>query len=92
MIILDLREEREVKTREIDVPSVNIPAYSKFIEALDFIIEEEAEILLVCSSGNRAKMVYEKIPEERRKKCRVFFGNVMQLNKLLKEEKEKRLT
>lgn len=90
MIILDLRETKEVETRSIVVPSVNIPAYSHFMDALDFVLSEEAEMLLVCSSGNRAKMLYEKLPPEKKECCRVFLGNVMQLNKLLEEEQEKK--
>lgn len=89
MIILDLREQKEVETRKIIVPSVNIPAYSNFMEALEFVLSEDAEFLLVCSSGNRAKMIHEKLPAEKQSSCKVFIGNVMQLNRLLEEEQEK---
>lgn len=89
MIILDLREEREVATRSIIVPSVNIPAYSRFIEALEYVSAEDSEFLLVCSSGNRAKMLHNKLPEERKTRCKVFKGNVVQLNNLIQEQQTK---
>lgn len=89
MIIIDLREKNEVEKRELLAESINIPAYSQYNAVIHCITEKykDEEILLICSSGNRSKMVYEKLPKEDQSRCEVFDGNIQQFNILIKKSK-----
>lgn len=89
MIVLDLRERNEVEVRPLLAESINIPAFSHFTAALYLIKEDQpdSEFLLICSSGNRAKMIYDKLSDEDKSRCECFDGNVAQFNILIQKKK-----
>lgn len=86
MIILDLREKNEVLVRPLMTQSVNISANSEYERVMNFIKEEKEDFLLICSSGNRAKYVYDKLSKEDKEKCEAFHGTPTQFNRFIENK------
>lgn len=90
MIVLDLRERNEVERRSLLIESINIPVYSHYQDAVNYVMsaDKEEEFLLLCSSGNRAEMFRDKLPKEFQERCNVFKGTISQFNMLISEHKK----